>query len=92
MIKRGIKIILKSDAINILKEIEEDLKNDNREKAIKDIDYYIKNIEITTNKKINELIYKYLEMKKNYGLYDKRTISISKKIDKEMLTIFLKDE
>lgn len=85
-------MILKSEAINILKEIEEDLKNENREKAIKDINYYIKNIEITTDKKINELMYKYLEMKKNYGLYDKRTISISQKIDKEMLTIFLTND
>lgn len=85
-------MILKSEAINILKEIEEDLKNENREKAIKDIDYYIKNIEITTDKKINELMYKYLEMKKNYGLYDRRTMSISKKIDKEILKIYFKND
>ncbi len=85
-------MILKSDAINILKEIEEDLKNENRKKAIKDVNYYIKNIEITTDKKINELMYKYLEMEKNYGLYDKRTISISKKIDKEILKIYFKND
>ena len=85
-------MILKSEAINILKEIEEDLKNENREKAIKDIDYYIKNIEITTDKKINELMYKYLEMKKNYRLYDRRTMSISKKIDKEILKIYFKND
>lgn len=85
-------MVLKSDAINILKEIEEDLKNENRKKAIKDVNYYIKNIEITTDKKINELMYKYLEMEKNYGLYDKRTISISKKIDKEILKIYFKND
>ncbi len=59
---------------------------------VKYVNYYIKNIEITTDKKINELMYKYLEMEKNYGLYDKRTISISKKIDKEILKIYFKND
>lgn len=85
-------MILKSDAINILEELEEDLKKGNTEKAKQDINYYIKNIEITTNKKINELMFEYLEKKNKYGLYNRRTIRISKKIDKEILKIFLKND
>lgn len=83
-------MIEKTVAINILQDIQESL-NDNKNakiKGIRTIATYRKNLEIATNEKLSALIKKHTECAKRYGEYDKKTLKLNKKIDKEMQKIF----
>lgn len=83
-------MINKEKAIEILEEIESQLNYKDQEKAEKTIDTYIKNLEISTNDRIQQLIDKHTEYRKKYGEDSFRTKMLAKKIDKELLAIYNK--
>lgn len=79
----------KQTAIAILEDIGNTLEEiDWREKGIKTIDIYIKGLKIATNEKIQNLIHKQDEYFKLYGENSKKTLKLSKKVDKEISKIF----
>ena len=80
----------KQTAIDILEDIGNTLeKIDNwREKGIKATDIYIKGLKIATNEKIQNLIYRQDKYSKLYGENSKKTLKLSKKVDKEISKIF----
>lgn len=84
-------MIEKSEVLEILQDIVSNLNYDNWEKAKKDTDTYIKNLEITTNEKINQLVPIYNDYQNRYGEYDRKTVKIRKKLDKEINSIFTKN-
>ncbi len=76
-------------AIAMLEDIEQSLNDkDWKNKSLKTIDLYKKNLEIAENKKLKKLIYKQKAYVKKYGEDDKRTVQLNKKIDNEMRRIF----
>lgn len=78
----------KQVAITILEDIYSSLQEyDWKEKGLKTIDIYKKNLEIATNKKIQELIEKQNECVRKYGENGRKTIALNKKIDKEIARI-----
>lgn len=83
-------MIEKSKAIEILEEIEEKLNYKEWRLAKKDIEYYIKNLEVAENEKIKNLITKYEKIKKVYGESSYKTRILAKKIDKKLLEIYNK--
>ena len=83
-------MIEKSKAIEILEEIEEKLNYKEWRLAKKDIEYYIKNLEVAENEKIKNLITKYEKNKKVYGESSYKTRILAKKIDKKLLEIYNK--
>ena len=79
----------KEVAISILEDIQNTLnKEDWKNQTLKIIDIYKKNLKITENSKIKNLIKKQKEYIKNYGEYSNKTLKINKKIDKELRKIF----
>lgn len=80
----------KSVAISILEDIQQALNDTNnaKDKALKTIELYRKNLEIATNDKLKELIKKHTEYCRKYGEDDRKTLKLSKKIDKELHKIF----
>ncbi len=79
----------KENALNILEDIRKSLNdNEGKEKALKTIEMYRKNIEITTNEKIQKLIKKQNEYYKKEGNNRKKIMNLNKKIDKELQKIF----
>ena len=58
--------------------------------AKKDIEYYIKNLEVTENERIKNLITKYEKIRKAYGENSYKTKILTKKIDKKLLEIYNK--
>lgn len=79
----------KQVAINILEDIKQSLIGNNaKEKGLKAIERYRKNLKVTTNEKIRKLIKKQKEYHKKYGEFDKRTLKFNKKIDEELKKIY----
>lgn len=79
----------KENALNILEDIRKSLNdNEGKEKALKTIKMYRKNIEIKTNEKIQKLIKKQNEYYKKEGNNRKKIMNLNKKIDKELQKIF----
>lgn len=80
----------KSVAISILEDIRQALNDTNnaKDKALKTVELYRKNLEIATNDKLKELIKKHTEYSRKYGEDDRKTLKLSKKIDKELRKIF----
>ncbi len=79
----------KQVAIDILEDIKQCIIEDNSgEKALKTIDIYRKNLEISINPTIKNLIDKQKEIIAKYGEDDNRTIKINKQISNEMSKIF----
>ena len=78
-------MIEKAVALNILEEIEENLKGGNTDKAIESIDRIL-------NNKLSNLLSEYKKRQEKYGKNNKKTLKIEKKINKEMTrTLFEKD-
>ena len=79
----------KQTAIAILENIGNTLDEvDWREKGIKATDIYIKGLKIATNEKIQNLIHRQDKYSKLYGENSKKTLKLSKKVDKEIRKIF----
>ena len=79
----------KQVAIDILEDIKQCIIEDNSgEKSLKTIDIYRKNLEISINPTIKNLIDKQKEIIAKYGEDDNRTIKINKQISNEMSKIF----
>lgn len=83
-------MIEKQEAIEILEEIEAKLNYKEWRLVKKDIEYYIKNLEVAENEKIKNLITKYEKIKKVYGESSYKTRILAKKIDKKLLEIYNK--
>lgn len=78
-------MIEKAVALNILENIEKDLKCGNKDKAVESIDKIL-------NNKLYNLMTEYKKVLEKYGKNNKKTLKIEKKINKEMTrTIFEKD-
>lgn len=78
-------MIEKAVAIHILEQIEADLKNEKKDKAIESIDRIL-------NNKLYNLMTEYKKVLEKYGKNNKKTLKIEQKIDKEMTrTFFEKD-
>ena len=80
----------KEKAIEILEEIESQLNYKDCKEAEKTIDIYIKNLEISTNDRIQQLIEKNTKYREKYGEDSFRTKMLAKKIDKELIAIYNK--
>lgn len=81
----------KDVAITILEDIQQALLGENgKENGLKTVEIYRKDLEVATNKKIKKLKDKQKEYCQIYGEDDKRTLKLSKKIDKEIQKIFSK--
>ena len=79
----------KQVAIDILEDIKQCIiDDDSGVRALKTIDIYRKNIEISINPTIKKLVDKQKEIISIYGENDKKTIQINKKISKELSKIF----
>lgn len=76
-------MIEKAVAIHILEQIEADLKNEKKDKAIESIDRIL-------NNKLYNLMTEYKKVLEKYGKNNKKTLKIEQKIDKEMTRTFLK--
>lgn len=83
-------MIEKQEAIEILEEIEAKLNSKEWKLAKKDIEYYIKNLEVAENEKIKNLITRYKKTRKAYGESNYKTKILTKKIDKKLLEIYNK--
>lgn len=79
----------KDVAITILEDIQNALCTDNpKENALKTLEIYRKDLEISTSIKIKKLIDKQLEYVQKYGRNGRKTLNLNKKIDKEIKKIF----
>lgn len=79
----------KENALEILQDIQKSLNGENaKERGLKTIETYRKGIEIAENQKIKKLIKKQNEYSKKEGKNERKIISISKKIDKEIKRIY----
>jgi len=82
-------MVEKQVAINILEDIEQALKDDHTgNKAKRTVDIYRKNLVVSTNPKLRELVKEQKDLSTKYGDEDIRTIRISKKISKILEDIF----
>jgi len=82
-------MVEKQVAINILEDIEQALKDDHTgNKAKRTVDIYRKNLVVSTNTKLRELVKEQKDLSTKYGDDDIRTIRISKKISKILEDIF----
>ena len=70
-------MIEKAVAIHILEQIEADLKNEKKDKAIESIDRIL-------NNKLYNLMTEYKKVLEKYGKNNKKTLIIEQKIDKEI--------
>lgn len=77
----------KNEALLVLLDIRESLK-DGKEKALKTIDLYEKNLKISINEKIQKLVQKQKEYREKFGEDDKRTLRLNKIIDREICRIY----
>ena len=79
----------KKTLLNILNDIENQLKTEKwKENALKTIDLYRKNLEISNNRKIKNLIKIQKDYINKYGENAPETITINKKIDEEIRKIY----
>lgn len=83
-------MIEKGKAIEILEEIESKLNYKDWKEAEKTVNTYIKNLEISTNDRIQQLIEKNTKYREKYGEDSFRTKMLAKKIDKELIAIYNK--
>lgn len=84
-----IELVSKEDAINILEDIKQCIIDDfTGKKALKTIDIYKKNLEISINPKIRKLVEEQKEIISRYGEDDKHTTRINNKISKELSKIY----
>ena len=82
-------MIEKDVAISILEDIEYNLNNEDwKNRTLKTIDLYRKNLKIATNKKIKKLVEIQKKYIKKYGENAEETIKINKKIDEELCKIY----
>jgi len=82
-------MVEKQVAINILEDIEQALKDDHTgNKAKRTVDIYRKNLVVSTNTKLRELVKEQKDISSKYGDDDIRIIRISKKISKILEDIF----
>lgn len=75
-------MIEKAVAIDILENIEADLKNGNKDKAIENIDKIL-------NNKLYKLLTEYKKSQEKYGKNHKKTMRYEQKINKELNKILL---
>ena len=76
-------------AISILEDIRQLLiGKEPKEKALRTIEIYRKNLELATNEKIKRLIEKQKEYIKKYGSNNRKILKINKKIDEEIQKIY----
>lgn len=81
----------KEVAIDILEDIQNSLMSSNwKQETLKILNHYIKGLEIATDEKIEKMLNKHCEYKKIYGENGRKTIYLSKKIDKEIQKIYNK--
>lgn len=79
----------KEIAISILEDIRQLLiGKEPKEKALRTIEIYRKNLELATNEKIKRLIEKQKEYIKKYGSNNRKILKINKKIDEEIQKIY----
>lgn len=79
----------KDVAITILEDIKQSLIGENaKNNTIKTLEIYRKNLEISTNKKIQKLINRKKEYMEKYGKNGRKTLKLDKKIDREIKKIF----
>ena len=84
-----IEPVSKEDAINILEDIKQCIMDDfTGKKALKTIDIYKKNLEISINPKIRKLVEEQKEIISRYGEDDRHTTRINNKISKELSKIY----
>ncbi len=81
----------KTKGLEILENIETKLNYDDWKEAKKDVECYIKNLEITIDKEIKKLVVKYKKCVKKYGEDNIRTRMLTKKIDKKLKAIYNKE-
>lgn len=81
----------KEVAIDILEDIQNSLMSSNwKQETLKILNHYIRGLEIATDEKIKKMVNKHCEYKKIYGENGRKTIYLSKKIDKEIQKIYNK--
>ena len=81
----------KEVAIDIIKDIQNSIMNSNwKQETLKILNHYIRGLEIATDEKIKKMVNKHCEYKKIYGENGRKTIYLSKKIDKEIQKIYNK--
>lgn len=79
----------KQTAIDIFEDIQYCLNSEDwKNRTLKTIDLYRKNLKIATNKKIQKLVEIQKEYIKKYGENVEETIKINKKIDEELRKIY----
>ncbi len=83
-------MIEKEKAIEILEEIQSQLNYKDWQEAEKTVNTYVKNLEISINEKLKELIDKHTIYREKYGEESFRTKMLAKKIDKELSEIYNK--
>lgn len=84
-----IETVTNEDAISILEDIKQCIVDDfTGKKALKTIDIYKKNLEISINPKIRKLVEEQKEIISRYGDDDKHTTRINNKISKELSKIY----
>lgn len=78
----------KETAINILQDIYDSLQGyDWKDKGLKTIKIYRRNLEISTNKEIQQLIEKQKEYIEKYGENSIKTKRLNKRVDKKIREI-----
>lgn len=76
-------------AISILQDIQNRLMESNwKEKSLRTIDIYTKELKVATNDKIRELREKHNKCCMLYGEAGRKTIKLAKKIDEEIQKIY----
>ena len=76
-------------AISILQDIQNRLMESNwKEKSLRTIDNYTKELKVATNDKIRKLREKHCQYSMLYGEAGKKTIKLAKKIDEEIQKIY----
>ena len=81
----------KEVAIDILEDIQNSLMNSNwKQETLKILNHYIRGLEIAKDEKIKKMVNKHCEYKKIYGENGRKTIYLSKKIDKKIQKIYNK--
>ncbi len=75
----------KAVAVTILEDIQKSLLGSNgKENGLRTVEIYKKNLEVSTNKKIKEL----MDKQKKYGTSGRKALKLNKKIDEEIKKIY----
>ena len=81
-------MVEKTKALEILEDIETKLNYKEWKEAEKDVENHIRNLEITIDKEIKELVVKYKKSREKFGEDNIKTKTLAKKIDKKLLDIY----